>query len=145
MQNCQYFFMFNPFQCKCSPLLEAEKIISGRPRSRPQHQYNDAASNYLHHHDTTHQHEHHHHEQDKMAEQKKVTWDELVYVRRFEAHAEELKVTYPRPYPYRHGSRQGHQKHGDFVPDQEWLHEGHRNGWSQGQQPSFQTSATFDL
>ena len=66
---------------------------------------------------------------------KKVTWDELVYVRKFAAHAEELKETYPRQYPYKHGRAGGgggHQHH----------------GWSrgtQGQQPHFQTSPTYDL
>ena len=67
---------------------------------------------------------------------KKVTWDELVYVRKFAAHAEELKETYPRQYPYKHGRAGGggggHQ------------HQGWARG-TQGQQPHFQTSPTFDL
>ena len=64
---------------------------------------------------------------------KKVTWDELVYVRKFAAHAEELKETYPRQYPYKHGRAGGG---------------GHQHpGWARGTQgqPHFQTSPTFDL
>ena len=34
---------------------------------------------------------------------KKLTWDELVHVRMFSAHVMELKATYPRKYPYKHG------------------------------------------
>ena len=52
----------------------------------------------------------------------RVTWDELVSVRRFEAYSEELSASYPRHYPYKHGSTR-HQQ----------------------QQPSFHTSPTFDL
>ena len=37
---------------------------------------------------------------------KKVTWDELVNVRHFEAFAEELKETYPRAYPYKHSNKE---------------------------------------
>ena len=36
---------------------------------------------------------------------KKVTWDELVCVRHFEAFAEELKDSYPRSYPYKHSNK----------------------------------------
>ena len=66
---------------------------------------------------------------------KKVTWDELVYVRKFAAHAEELKETYPRQYPYKHGRAGGGGGH---------QHQGWPRG-TQGQQPHFQTSPTFDL
>ena len=52
----------------------------------------------------------------------RVTWDELVSVRRFEAYSEELTASYPRHYPYKHGSTRQQQ-----------------------QQPSFHTSPTFDL
>ena len=34
---------------------------------------------------------------------KKLTWDELVYVRIFSADIKELKTTYPKKYPYKHG------------------------------------------
>ena len=34
---------------------------------------------------------------------KKLTWDELVYVRIFSADVKELKTTYPKKYPYKHG------------------------------------------
>ena len=34
---------------------------------------------------------------------KKRTWDELVHVRMFSAHNMELKATYPRKYPDKHG------------------------------------------
>ena len=54
----------------------------------------------------------------------RVTWDELVSVRRFEAYSEELTASYPRHYPYKHGSTRQQQ---------------------QQQQPSFHTSPTFDL
>ena len=78
------------------------------------------------HHDTAQ------HKQDKTAEQKKVTWDELVHVRRFAAHSEELKKTYPKPYPYKHGSSR-------------WSQGVHHHGLSQGPKAHYQTSAIFDL
>ena len=56
----------------------------------------------------------------------RVTWDELVSVRRFEAYSEELTASYPRHYPYKHGSTRQQQQ-------------------QQQQQPSFHTSPTFDL
>ena len=34
---------------------------------------------------------------------KKLKWDELVYVRIFSADIKELKTTYPKKYPYKHG------------------------------------------
>ena len=39
----------------------------------------------------------------------RVTWDELVSVRRFEAYSEELTASYPRHYPYKHGSTRQQQ------------------------------------
>ena len=41
---------------------------------------------------------------------KKLTWDELVYVRIFSADIKELKTTYPKKYPYKH-SRSVDGKH----------------------------------
>ena len=40
----------------------------------------------------------------------RVTWDELVSVRRFEAYSEELTASYPRHYPYKHGSTRQQQQ-----------------------------------
>ena len=111
-----------------SSRLIAEREAPGSPGSRSRHRHNEPrASN-----DSSELQE----DKRKTVEAKKVTWDELVYVRKFAAHAEELKETYPRQYPYKHGRAGGggHQHQG-------WAH----HAWSQGQQPHFQTSPEFDL
>ena len=60
-----------------------------------------------------HHQPHHHTSQSRMlgddnvkkSDNKRVRWDELVHVRQFEAFKEELKDSYPRTYPYKHGGR----------------------------------------
>ena len=81
------------------------------------------------------------------ANGKKVTWDELVYVRKFAAHAEELKETYPRQYPYKHGRAGGgaHKHQGGHGQLPGWARGQHHHDRTQGTQPHFQTSPTFDL
>merc|ERR1719468_867013 len=111
-----------------SSRLIAEREAPGSPGSRSRHQHNVAPASD----DSTELQE----DKRKTVEAnagKKVTWDELVYVRKFAAHAEELKETYPRQYPYKHGRAGGG---------------GHQHpGWPRGTQgqPHFQTSPTFDL
>ena len=66
---------------------------------------------------------------------KRVTWDELVHVRQFEAFKEELKETYPRTYPYKHSNRQRGQDNGQNV----------QSSPVHNQQSQYFTSPTFDL
>ena len=116
-----------------SSRLIAERETPGSPGSRSRHRHNVA----LAYDDSTELQE----DKRKTVEAnagKKVTWDELVYVRKFAAHAEELKETYPRQYPYKHG-RAGGGGHQHYH--QGWAH----HAWAQGQQPHFQTSPEFDL
>merc|ERR1739844_112821 len=69
------------------------------------------------------------------ANGKRVTWDELVYVRKFAAHAEELKETYPRQYPYKQGRAGGggQQHRGGHGQHQGWERGTHYHDWTQGQ------------
>merc|ERR1711988_1464402 len=64
-----------------------------------------------HHHHPHHHHQEQHHQQEQSGGNgKRVTWDELVSVRRFEAYSEELTASYPRHYPYKHGSTRQQQQ-----------------------------------
>ena len=115
-----------------SSRLIAEREAPGSPGARPRHQDNVTPASD----DSSHSQE------DKRnigeGNGKRVTWDELVYVRKFAAHAEELKKTYPRQYPYKQGRAGGG---GHQHRHQGWAH----HDWTQGQQPHFQKSPTFDL
>lgn len=110
-----------------SSRLAAEREAPGSPGPRPRPSAPPAS-------DDSSQHQQEDKRNTLEGNGKKVTWDELVYVRKFAAHAEELKETYPRQYPYKHGRAGGggHQ------------HQGWARG-TQGLQPHFQTSPTFDL
>ena len=115
-----------------SSRLIAEREAPGSPGSQPRHRDNLTPASG----DSSPSQE----DKTKIGEAngKRVTWDELVYVRKFAAHAEELKETYPRQYPYKHGRAGGG---GHQHRHQGWAH----HDWTQGQQPHFQTSPTFDL
>ena len=125
-----------------SSRLAAEREAPGSPGSRPRQQHSAPAPP-----DNSSHSQHEDKGKTLESNSKKVTWDELVYVRKFAAHAEELKETYPRQYPYKHGrvGGGGHQHRGGHGLHQSWAQGTHHHDWTLGQQPHFQTSPTFDL